>query len=352
MWDFPLQQLAERFHDRKPTEEQLAGVVAWTEMTRLPWDALDMLVRDATVSIECPFCETEQDVPLLTEAKTGFCDVNFAQPCQSPAHACSAAEARGRTITREVLGIKRLLDDLALQPTCLPETDPGWSEAKRREVEAKVVRRLVGGILSLTKERDAWSTRPSAYSIVSATLVQKEAARALQKILHLLSAYTTPHAFSSDIALAANRLSEFTNSLASLGWLERSWFDSLAAETFLGQSVERYTKTLEIAAKATKDSPLVVPLDTDLVWHTHLLCPSRYRLDVYNTAGRFIDHHDAIEETLACDAFARLAKLYKTCWDRYVHYKAYRPCQVDRLLVDSVGTSGSQMLHLGPRPLG
>ncbi|GAA6021607.1 hypothetical protein JCM8202_002349 [Rhodotorula sphaerocarpa] len=316
MRDFPLEQLAQRFEGGITPEDESAGKELWARKTGLPWDALETLTAaDSTVEIDCPACE-------------------------------AVLKATRQRVSHEALGVKRLLDDLELKPGRIPDSELGWSKAKKLAVEARAVRKLVGGVLPLTHDPTSLLTRPGPRSIVHASLVHEELAKALlepraadsapkavptreevkrllqrrtelsdRMILHVLSAYTTPHAWSTDVALATHRLSEFTHAVDSLGWLDPSWGASDEGSKALQACLERYKKMLPLVRKPTKKGPLTVPLDIDLVWHTHLLHPSRYRAEAVELAGQYIGHNDAVEESLASEAFDRLAK----AWRRRYH---------------------------------
>ncbi|POY72739.1 hypothetical protein BMF94_4146 [Rhodotorula taiwanensis] len=335
---FPLILLARRFASAGAGLAEQEGQQLWIRKTGLAWDGLQTLLDpEPLIRYQCPACETELKTPALTPEGTGFCDMGFSAVCTN--ETCFHGGDSSPCITRETLGVKRLLDDLRLEPPLLPDTDSGWPVAKQRELQGKAVRRLAGGILSLTSDRYSWSTRPTSYSIVSATLVHRDFAKAVLRgpdngeaapaslkrleqsllkdtklssrvILHFLSAYTSPHAWSTDIAIAARRLSEFTRALDALGWLGPGWSTTNIGTRKLQQCIERYSRTLELSGQITAKGPLVVPLDVDLVWHTHLLQPSTYRRDVVEMSGTFLDHHDALEETIAAEAFDRLARAW------------------------------------------
>lgn len=83
---------------------------------------------------------------MLAVHGTGFCESSFSQPCSEPA--CPLGAGKSSTgITHEALGVKRLLDDLELKPDRIPDSELGWSKAKKLAVEARAVRKLVGYVI-------------------------------------------------------------------------------------------------------------------------------------------------------------------------------------------------------------
>ncbi|BGP43997.1 Karyopherin transporter [Rhodotorula kratochvilovae] len=311
--DFPVQDLVDRLEGRLSLLVAQRGRQLWEDKTGdAAWDLLEMLQDgEACMWVECPWCGEGCETPLLTPAQTGFCDPSFLFPC--PSASC------GRPMTRETLGISRLLEDcaedgtLSLSTSLLsPPTTP--TSLSRTLVSAaltsqdlqRALRPLagpkgeltdrVGTLVQVEKELERGSGLPSAV------------------IRHALSAYTTPHPFALDLALHVQRLAGgLLDALSAPGvrWLAPGFAHGEGGREALEKARGRYDLVLALAGKVVRDGPVVVPLDVDFVWITHLLQASRYRSDVVAAAGCLLDRTPAVEESLANAQFDRLAKLFE-----------------------------------------
>ncbi|GAA5943648.1 hypothetical protein JCM10213_008935 [Rhodosporidiobolus nylandii] len=226
--DFPVELLVRRI-DEPALQEK--GRKAWLRLCGpQPSDALSLLTDPSGVPLTCPCCARSQLAPLLTAPKSGFCESAFAHTCEG----CKVP------ITREVLGLGRLMEELR------KGTRPGS-----------------GGSGGSGGSREA-GRAPGGEGLLA--------------IKHLLASHPSALPFSLNLATSALRLSEFTQALASLGWLKEGWAEQEDGKAALKEAGGRYEK-----------------------WHTHLLLASQYR-------------DDAIEESLAAGMWDRGRKAWEAAY--------------------------------------
>ncbi|GAA5913366.1 hypothetical protein JCM8208_004743 [Rhodotorula glutinis] len=345
--DFPVVDLVDRLEERLSTLVALRGRQLWEEKTDgAEWDLLKTLEDDeAKMWVECPWCGDGCEMPLLTSAHTGFCDAAFAASC--PSSSCA------RPINRETLGISRLLEDCLGKCPIPREQVPAsemwegnWEERRTRE-EEKAGRKLVAGTLSISTSVVLSTCTSSSRDLVSAALTTQDIQRVLRPlgaphgqlnervstldkvaralfsdgalparvVRHVLSCYTTPLPFASDLVLGGARLSAFLDALRGAGWLVPGFAHSVLGREVLEKAERRYELFLFVADKVVKDGPAIVTLDIDFVWITHALVASQYRSNVVDHAGVLLDRASAVEESLAATQFDRVSKL----WEQSFH---------------------------------
>ncbi|XP_046563454.1 glycine-rich domain-containing protein 1-like [Haliotis rubra] len=97
----------------------------------------------------------------------------------------------------------------------------------------------------------------------------------------------------------------------------------------LDYAIQRYEKYwLPLCAKHS-DQILSAPVDIEWVWHCHLLCPLKYKLDCLHIVGMVIDHR-LLSRTDREDA----VDLAQTVWeDEYPHIP-FHVCQNDHVNVE------------------
>lgn len=137
-----------------------------------------------------------------------------------------------------------------------------------------------------------------------------------------LSSARDEHVFapSIDLASAAIRQTDFLEKFknhslysAKLGNSQRTNFKNL---------IQNYIWFLKLADTKT----LIVPtFEIDIIWHTHMRCPSRYHNDSKASCGFIFDHDDSIESCILNDAFKltadRWEKTYKTTYGQNIDPK-------------------------------
>ncbi|GAA5890589.1 hypothetical protein JCM6882_002972 [Rhodosporidiobolus microsporus] len=382
--DFPVEILVRRANDSDLLQRGQAlwssSLAAAAKARKQPslialaaWDATAVLAVPTGVEVECPWegCGVRQLVPLLTVNNHGYAEPLFSHLCSSPS--CPTS----KPITREVLGVKNLLDDVRKKKAALPRRPRDEAEAERfrgervqRGEEGR--RREVEGLLGASLPLCTDPTQPyllplytphsspsplSGRALTSAMHVRVEVEKALagvvlgrgggasevsaleevgrrvdegsglpKRVITHLTAHTTPHAlFSTDVALSALRLSEFVAQVEGVGWLEEGWGESAEGEAGLREAEGRYERFLALAPKIAgkEGAPLVPPLDVDFVWHTHLLMASQYRRDLIERFGSVVVHYDAIEESLAASQWDRGRKVRE---DKYASPLCTLPC--------------------------
>ncbi|GAA6044105.1 hypothetical protein JCM8097_003209 [Rhodosporidiobolus ruineniae] len=364
---FPLKFFARRIDPKASTPR---NPELWERQTRnsrqkgvLGWDALAVLARgeELGVAVACPReeCTGLQTIPLLTPSHTGFLQPLFSIPCER----CK------QPLTRPLLGLARMFETLAVLDgarVAVLEQPRDEDEAERMRREKRFTqtdyRGLLAGSLAASTPSTApvlasrYLTPPTSLALTSAQWIfdgvegalfglprhwrdprkkseggvpkdlegMGEVWRRIEKgetglgwkhILHLLSAHTTPHDFSLDVALAALRLTETSVQLERLGWLDEGWAEGDEAGEVLEEAVGRYEKFLTIASKINEKGPVVPPLDIDFVWHTHLLVAPYYREDHLDLAGAVIPHVDAVEESTAIEMW----EYGKKIWEEKYH---------------------------------
>lgn len=158
----------------------------------------------------------------------------------------------------------------------------------------------------------------------------------LPALRRCLSAYTTATPFSLDLAAAVQRQGVFVAKMSKELWLRspgligtlpasaisavraRSRSVVLVTTTpdgFLARAVERYTRFFALF-RAHPGRTLVPTLDVDLVWHSAMLTPERYRAWSREAAGRFVGHDDSLGEGVLGDAFAFTEDAYRRAFRR------------------------------------
>ncbi|GAA5946563.1 hypothetical protein JCM3775_002140 [Rhodotorula graminis] len=329
--DFPVVDLVERLEERLSTLVALRGRQLWEEKTGgAGWDAIESLEDDeAKMWVECPWCGKGCELYLLTTARTGFCNAAFTATCSS--------SSCGRIINRETLGISRLLEDCLDECPAPREQVPAtemWEmdwEKGRRDEEDKVGRKLVAGTLSASMSMLSSTPTFSSRDLVSAALTTQDIQRVVRPlgdlhgrlkdrvskldkvaralftdgalpakiIRHVLSCYTTPHPFASDLALGAVRLSAFLDALSTVGCLAPGFAHSVLGREVLEKAEKRYELFLSVVDKVVKDGPAIVPLDIDFVWITHALVASQYWPNIVDHAGVLLDRCAASPPPLA-----------------------------------------------------
>lgn len=157
----------------------------------------------------------------------------------------------------------------------------------------------------------------------------------LPALRRCLSAYATASPFSLDLAAAVQRQGVFVAKMGVELWLRspgligtlpasavsavRAHSRSVVLVTgtggFLARAVERYTRFFALF-RAHPGCTLVPTLDVDLVWHSAMLTPERYRAWSRDAAGRFVDHDDSLGEGVLGDGFAFTEAAYQRAFQR------------------------------------
>lgn len=160
----------------------------------------------------------------------------------------------------------------------------------------------------------------------------------LAALRRCLSAYATASPFSLDLAAAVQRQGVFVAKMGAELWLRSPGLigtlpasavsavrahsgTSLVLTTgtgtagFLARAVERYGRFFALF-RAHPGRTLVPTLDVDLVWHSAMLTPERYRAWSHRAAGRFVGHDDALSEGVLGDAFAFTDAAYRAAFRR------------------------------------
>jgi hypothetical protein len=96
--------------------------------------------------------------------------------------------------------------------------------------------------------------------------------------------YYISGSFAFSIPAAVHRQTSFTDKMYEYGWLHAPFTDST-----MNRARVRYLKFFELMS----DFEMLEPkLDVDLVWHTHMLSPSKYRDFCLFQIGKMVYHDD------------------------------------------------------------
>ena len=99
------------------------------------------------------------------------------------------------------------------------------------------------------------------------------------------SNYCPSDEWVASLVAAVRRQATFMLKMLEEQSLGRASVDTIRTE------LENYKAFLAEAGKSDQELP-VPSLLLDLVWHTHMLYPTRYANECIRIAGRFIDHDD------------------------------------------------------------
>ncbi|KAK0230085.1 hypothetical protein IW262DRAFT_1261796 [Armillaria fumosa] len=293
--------------DSPPSETR---VQTWLQKTHVPYDPFESAIVLTNREIACPQCLTKTNVRLMDFNATGYFQPHFKTTCPG----C------GLTITKEKLGLHKLVKDLAgtnnVLACVLDVTSSGTlhtSSSIENSFRAKVIKTRILEIIppavpkGNTKLEEEWVVK-----------IQKEMDYSMQKLQHaighrieaygekvlfrIMSVYTDDRIFSLDLTGAVLRQGAFVDKMRKLGWTEPDFFSSSEDEMALKHCAARYHAFLDLISSSP--ACFFVPtLDIDLVWHTHQLMARRYSRDCLKHVGRFIDHDDKVAEDKLSNAF-------------------------------------------------
>ncbi|KIK65181.1 hypothetical protein GYMLUDRAFT_56605 [Collybiopsis luxurians FD-317 M1] len=328
-----------------------------------PKSLIEMHPVDTTITIQCPNCPNQVEVPLFRTSATpnGFCGPSFIHTCSGCGFKIDHDALKMAKFLRDIVSVSsgrtEVLAGMAYdQSTGLeyshamslsnvlvygvekvalenskkwihPHTknyDASWkvsqlghvfkwdlNNMKRRVFEEAREKENYGGIFDDSSVTDA-----AAKKIVSVALNR------------LQQAYSYSGIASLDLGQAAMRQAGFISKVHQIGWLKMQRWEGKSRTRFypLQKAAERYRMSFtfnyetHIQPRCTdafldlmKAHPTVLmcpTLDIDLAWHSHQLHGLQYVLDNVTHVSRLIDHDDRISDVILADAYTNTAQLW------------------------------------------
>lgn len=352
----------------------------WVAATGRSWESAD----DPMVKwMNCPACRAPVTIPWTTcgleenhqggqgpgLVGNGFGDGNLLFKCPSCV-VCIDKEllsvSKFRKDTEALLARRRPMPGTILEPrNGVPEPATSWHPTVKLKFPRTFPNRMIQQVLriqimeliqpGITPHPTMATVRDMIEKVVtSSTAVRyvdgvggtghtlRPAARiAVRRMMSRYWENFSP--FALDLCGAVLRQGIFAEKMVKIDWLH-----SPAASKTMSRLIVKYGRFFNImASNPTKTA--VPTLDVDLAWHTHQLSPRAYYAYSMNSASKFIDHDDKIEEVKLSDCFEWTSKKYQdmygevysecTCW--YCESKC--PSTIETYLPIAY-----RLLHSGP----
>ncbi|KAJ2921920.1 hypothetical protein H1R20_g15175, partial [Candolleomyces eurysporus] len=303
------------------SEPTQARVLRFEERVSLPFDPTESMQIMRGTTIQCPRCRYQKiTVPYFSPDGTGYLQSDFRTECPGP-----SCQQFG--ITKEMLCAEKLAESLSrfgMTPdTFLPGTWLSESPQASRLMGLKIIKtiRRAYGVSPTELTAITFESRPTVRAVNSKLRRKllddtnyslsglKELLGKSKSLGRIMSAHSTPKAYSVDLVGAVLRQGDFIDKIAKLGWTRPGYTDSPRITPTLMNAVARYHAFLDLLSTGS-ESLLVPTLDIDLVWHTHQLMPEKYHNDCMNSLGRFIDHDDKVDIVSLSTAFDETYKAW------------------------------------------
>ncbi|GLB43789.1 putative essential for the formation of DNA replication focal centers [Lyophyllum shimeji] len=231
---------------------------AWTAHTNRLWDPLADAARHPMRTIPCPKCRRPIETPYMTSEGTGFLQHNFQTRCSYPSCADAVPPI---TITKAVLGVRKMAEDLAREDAGAGADACWWTLAGTLRIpqtasdlaRGKLVKDAVlGGPVSSSKFRkpegmgqEEWVLsilERNTYSApgMCAAMAARMRSGGGNLIKRIWSAYADGEQFSADLVGAVIRQGSFVKKMHDLQWTEPGFFDTKEDEVALQHAIARY----------------------------------------------------------------------------------------------------------------
>ncbi|KAJ6262674.1 hypothetical protein Dda_3486 [Drechslerella dactyloides] len=323
-----------------------SAVYKWEARTSLPFNNLDTPNYKGT----CNSCKGTFEAPWNAPDDTGFADKNFKLVC--PTLSC------GKVHTVDTLAKDTFIADMdgmqhssypmpgtTLDLKGLPKSD---KEHERAWDNVTFPNRLLVEVADSIRELPQNSGLSSVKTrlegaILSTSIVTKAATTEHLKrgkflnihkvtIRRMMAAYwDNPWPQSINLVGAVLRQGTFVQKMVQ----DLDWYHSPAVRATVERAGVRYDRFITLMRIRSKKT-LVPTLDIDLAWHTHQTMPLNYYTYTVQTALRFVDHDDKIDESKLSTAFEYTTKEYQKVYKEPYSECACWYCQVVR--ESAVGT--------------
>ncbi|KAF4562688.1 hypothetical protein EYR36_004082 [Pleurotus pulmonarius] len=257
----------------------------WRIHTGLHYDAIDSMQNDTTRSVTCPACQ--EAVLVSWRGDRGFSAADFHHTCPK----CRIA------LTHDVLragkffaSLNRAREDPKL---CLPNTaillrgELGVT-SRCSNIVNEVWKCFESENGKLTRLEDiaalSATERCSIMEYIAKTLSSPESILIPENVPLLLRAFEHSYPFTQDIVDALRHQYQFMQIIHDEGWSQST---SKPSDDDLDAAYAEYAEFLQRIAIQGSGDP---QWRDDLLWHTHQLMPTQYRVGVVIYIQYFLDH--------------------------------------------------------------
>ncbi|KAL4266764.1 Glycine-rich domain-containing protein-like protein [Pleurotus pulmonarius] len=258
----------------------------WKQVTGLEFEPTASMESDATRVVRCPSCDEAARVPWA--GAQGFAGPDFV-------HACTKCEMPTTHDTLRAGKLFKALNKAKEAPGfCLPNTAlliRGELDVEMRcpAITNEVWSCFESGGGRLIPLHDvatmAAAEGRSIMAYVAETLSKPDSAIRPESIPALLRAFEHSFPFTQDVVDALHHQRRFIQDIYHRGWSKLGTGRPSDAE--LDEAYACYGEFLHLVTTAARREPA---WKEDLIWHTHQLMPERYRANVVNYTGLFLDH--------------------------------------------------------------
>ncbi|KAH9811502.1 hypothetical protein DFH28DRAFT_1084796 [Melampsora americana] len=273
------------------------AIINWYESTNTDYCPIGFFKNPSLRTFLCPICKSAIQSSFTNLTRTGWAE---SYNCRLDCGDCKWKGTKADLATHRLLyDIQSLSSSPLLEYVSLAGTLCTTKILEDKQHAATfnlLVTRILASIAPSSAKQRLYDPQAAIQTIKVLTAVPKISST--DGVNQMLSAYSVPEPFSTDLILAMKRQESFTKSIVELGWTEAACsrdVETVSQITYSGfainRAVSRYQAFVDLLKirDGTSFDTCVPTYDIDLAWRTHQLAGVRYSKEMSTFLGRSVD---------------------------------------------------------------